>query len=236
MEIIIWTIAFLILGYLSGSVNYAIIITRLVSGKDIRTIGNQNPGASNVGRSVGTFWGILVGLVDALKGVIPVLVAMLTVFQDRTPLQFFILYCIGTAAVIGHSRPVWYGFKGGGGIATMQGISLFFIPIEYLFSMLLGGVLVIIGVKDKVKFRFTRVVPILFTTFSPFVALATTLWLDIPLFAHIGIGGHNWGMVAGAFVISLSILALNPRTLKQSTTEYRATLDQENTEEEKSGE
>jgi glycerol-3-phosphate acyltransferase PlsY len=46
----------LILAYLSGSVNYAIIVTRLVIGKDIRTLGNKNPGTANVGRNVGKGW------------------------------------------------------------------------------------------------------------------------------------------------------------------------------------
>ena len=230
MRLIIGTVVFLILGYLSGAVNYAIIVTRLVAGKDIRKIGNMNPGTSNVVREVGAFWGVLVGLLDAVKGVVPVLIARLVFLQGDTALEFFILYCIGIAAVLGHCLPVYHGFKGGGGIGTMQGVSLFFIPVEYLVSMLIGGSIVLIGVK-KVKYRMGRWTPIMFVTLCPFVTLATTLWIDIPLFAHISIGGHSWGMVAGVFAMSLTILALNLGLLKESGNELKEVNEEERRQE-----
>ena len=223
MNLAIWTAVFLVLGYLSGSVNYAIIVTRLVRGEDIRKIGNGNPGTSNVMRTVGKPWGIIVGLSDALKGVIPMLSARLWVLNGQSGVEFFILYCIGTAAVLGHCRPVFYGFKGGGGIGTMQGVSLFMVPIEYLASMLLGGLIVLLGMKKMVGYKFSRWIPIMFTILTPFVTLATSLWLDIPLFAHIRIGGHSWGTVAGAFLISLSILALTGSVLRESAADVRET-------------
>lgn len=226
MRLIIGTIGFLILGYLSGSVSYAIIVTKLAVGKDIRQLGNLNPGTSNVAREVGKPWGVLVAILDALKGVVPVLIARLTVLQGDTSLEFFILYCIGIAAVLGHRFPLYHGFRGGGGIGTMQGISLFFVPVEYLASMLIGGTIVLIGVK-KVKYRMGRWTPIMFVTLCPFVALATTLWVDIPLFAHISIGGHSWGMVAGVFVMSLTLLALNLRVMKESGEELEQAKGEE---------
>ena len=226
MESVIPIVVFLIFGYLSGSVNYAIIVTSVVAGKDIRQLGNGNPGTSNVARSVGKFWGVLVGLLDALKGVIPALIARLTVFQGDTAAEFLVLYCIGIAAVLGHCLPVFYRFKGGGGIGTMQGVSLFFVPVEYLASMLIGGSIVLLGVK-KVQFRFGRWIPIAFTILTPFATLATAVWLDIPLFAHISIGGHNWGLVAGVFAMSLTILVLNLSIVKDSREEYREVKQEE---------
>ncbi len=231
MRLIIGIIGFLILGYLSGSVNYAIIVTRLVAGKDIRKIGNLNPGTSNVVREVGKFWGVLVGFLDALKGVVPVLIARLTVLQGDTSLEFFTLYCIGIVAVLGHRFPLYHGFKGGGGIGTMQGISLFFVPVEYLVSMLIGGSIVLIAVK-KVKYRLGRWTPIMFVILCPFITLATTLWVDVPLFAHIAIGGHDWGMVAGVFAMSLTLLALNLRLMKESGNELKEVNEEKKKEEE----
>lgn len=234
MRLIIGTVVFLILGYLSGAVNYAIIVTRLVAGEDIRKIGNLNPGTSNVVREVGKLWGVLVGFLDALKGVVPVLIARLVFLQGDTALEFFILYCIGIVAVLGHCLPVYYGFKGGGGIGTMQGISLFFIPVEYLVSMLIGGTIVLTCFK-KVKFRMGRWTPIMFVTVCPFITLATTLWIDIPLFAHISIGGHSWGMVAGVFVMSLTLLALNLTLMKDRGTELADIKEEEKHQKEKQG-
>ena len=63
-----------VIGYLSGSIMFAYIITKLVAGTDIRNLGNKNPGAANTYKNVGPFWGILAGLFDALKALVPILI------------------------------------------------------------------------------------------------------------------------------------------------------------------
>ncbi len=194
--------------YLSGSVNYAIIITRAVSGKDIRTIGNNNPGTSNVVRNVGKGWGVLVGFMDAMKIFIPLLAARILLFPGYSNLHFALLYAMGIAGVLGHCLPVFYRFKGGGGIGTMQGVSLFLIPVEYIASVLIGGAIVLIFLKN-VKFKCGQWTPIMFVTILPFLTLLTSLTVDIPLFAHISIGGHPAVVIAGAFILSFTILGLN---------------------------
>ena len=65
----------LISGYLTGSILFAYIITKIVKGKDIRKLGNNNPGAYNTFKSSGKFWGILTGLLDSSKALIPMLIA-----------------------------------------------------------------------------------------------------------------------------------------------------------------
>ncbi len=206
--------------YLSGSINYAIIITRLVTGKDIRTLGNFNPGSSNVLRSVGKGWGILVGFLDGFKGMAPLIVARLFLYTTDSPQDFAFLYAMGTAAVLGHCRPVFYGFKGGGGIGTMLGVSLFFVPLEFLFSMLVGG-LVSIRFFKRTEHKFTQWTPIMFVILTPFVTLSTTLTMNVPLFLHISIGGHPWTVTAGAFVLSLLLLWLNRSFMKKRAVEYK---------------
>jgi len=210
----------IVAGYLSGSVNYAIIITRLVTGKDIRTLGNFNPGSSNVLRSVGKGWGILVGFLDGFKGMAPIIAARLFLYTTDTPQDFAFLYAMGIAAVVGHCRPVFYGFKGGGGIGTMLGVSLFFVPVEFLFAILAGG-LVSIRFFKRTEHKFTQWTPIMFVILTPFVTLATSLTIDIPLFLHISIGGHPWTVVAGAFVLSLLLLWLNRSFMKKRAVEYQ---------------
>lgn len=211
-----------IVGYLSGAVNYAIIITRMVSGQDIRTIGNKNPGTSNVVRNVGKKWGFLVGFLDAFKILGPLILARIFLFPEYSDLHFAVLYLMGIAGVLGHCLPVYYGFKGGGGIGTMQGVSLFFMPVEYLLSMLIGGIIVIVFFKN-VQYKYGQWTPIMFVTLAPFMTLLSTLTMDIPLFAHISIGGHPWSVVIGAFVMSFTILGLNIGFMKSRAEELKET-------------
>lgn len=208
----------IVLSYLSGCINYAIIITRLVAGKDIRTIGNLNPGTSNVMRHVGKVWGFLVAFLDGLKALIPILIFHLLFFREYTNLNFAVLYLLGMAAVLGHCKPVFYGFKGGGGVGPMQGVSLFFVPFEYIASMLIGGIIVQIVFK-KAKYKFSQWTPVMFITLTPFMTLASSLVLNIPLFAHISIGGHLPAVIAGTFALSLMILGINIRFMKQRKSE-----------------
>jgi len=217
---ILASLAAILAGYLSGSVNYAMIVTRAVTGQDIRTIGNRNPGTSNVTRSVGRKWGFLVGFLDAFKIFGPLVLARVFLFPDYSNLHFSILYLMGIAGVVGHCLPVFYGFKGGGGIGTMQGVSLFFIPVEYLVSMLIGGTIVLLFFK-KVQYKYGQWTPIMFVTLTPFLTLLTTLTLDIPLFAHISIGGHPWSIVAGAFALSFTILGLNINFMRSRADELK---------------
>jgi glycerol-3-phosphate acyltransferase PlsY len=218
---ILISIAAVLAGYLSGSVNYAVPVTRAVIGKDIRTIGNKNPGTSNVTRSVGRKWGFLVGFLDAFKIFGPLVLARILLLPDYSDLHFSVLYLMGIAGVVGHCLPVFHGFKGGGGIGTMQGVSLFFIPVEYLVSMLIGGTIVLLFFK-KVQYKYGQWTPIMFVTLTPFMTLLTTLTLDIPLFAHISIGGHPWSIVAGSFVLSFTILGLNINFMRSRADELKS--------------
>jgi len=201
-------IAALVAAYLSGSVNYAIIITRLVSGQDIRELGNHVAGASNTGRSIGRKWGLLVTFLDGMKAMGPLILARLFLFPEESDLHFAILYGMALAAILGHMKPVFYNFRGGNGVASFQGAMLFFIPMEYLASMLIGGTIVLLFVRG-VKYRLTQWVPISFVTLTPFLTLAINRIVDVPLFAHISIGGHLPAVIVGNFVLSLYMLGMN---------------------------
>jgi glycerol-3-phosphate acyltransferase PlsY len=129
-------------GYLCGSVMNAQIITRFVKGIDIRGIGNNNPGAANTFKNVGPFWGILAGVLDALKSLAPLLIGYY-VFK----LQPVALGIIGFGAVIGHGHPLYFGFRGGRAAATLMGVFLFFIPLELLAGLIISPVLVYTFIK-----------------------------------------------------------------------------------------
>lgn len=103
-------------GYLSGSVPYGLILTHLAGLGDIRKVGSGNIGATNVLRVGGKKLAVITLLLDALKGVVPVLVA------KQIHMDYAVLAALG--AFIGHLFPVWLKFKGGKGVATSIGVLL----------------------------------------------------------------------------------------------------------------
>ncbi|MCU7798491.1 MAG: glycerol-3-phosphate 1-O-acyltransferase PlsY [Candidatus Thiodiazotropha sp. (ex Myrtea spinifera)] len=102
--------------YLLGSVSSAIIVCRLMGLPDPRTQGSNNPGATNVLRIGGKKAAAITLLGDSLKGFIPMLVAHLF---EASPLVFALT---GLAAFLGHLYPLFFGFKGGKGVATALGV------------------------------------------------------------------------------------------------------------------
>ena len=104
--IIIKTISAPAVAYLFGSVNFAIILTRLIRGEDIRTLGNKIPGASNIGSSVGRGWGILVLILDALKAIVVMIPTRIWLFNHGTAFDYGALYLMGIAAFLGHIFPI----------------------------------------------------------------------------------------------------------------------------------
>ena len=111
----------LIGGYLSGSVPYGLILSRLAGLGDIRKVGSGNIGATNVLRVGGKKLAAITLVLDALKGMIPVLIA------KQVHLDYAMLAALG--AFFGHLFPVWLKFKGGKGVATALGICFGFSPL-----------------------------------------------------------------------------------------------------------
>jgi glycerol-3-phosphate acyltransferase PlsY len=110
----------ILFAYLLGSIATAIITCKLMGLPDPRTQGSNNPGATNVLRFGGKKAAAITLLGDGLKGVIPVVLARFVFgIEDYTW-----LILIGIAAFLGHLYPVFYGFKGGKGVATAIGVFL----------------------------------------------------------------------------------------------------------------
>jgi glycerol-3-phosphate acyltransferase PlsY len=120
--------------FVIGAVNPATILARLF-GKDLRHSGSGNPGATNAGRVLGARWGVVVGLLDVLKGFVPVLVA-------EHFLGTITALCVGIAVVLGH---IWSPFlkgQGGKGVATSLGAILAVQPWFGLVMVLVFALLV----------------------------------------------------------------------------------------------
>lgn len=119
----------LLISYLIGSVSFSYLIAKKLAGIDIRTQGSGNAGATNTLRVLGRGPAIAVLVLDALKG----LAAMGLTFwlTDGNPLAYALA---GLFAIIGHNWPVFFGFRGGKGIATTVGVALGFSPLAFLIS------------------------------------------------------------------------------------------------------
>lgn len=109
-------LALIIGAYLLGSISSAIIVCRLMGLPDPRTQGSNNPGATNVLRIGSRKAAAITLLGDSLKGLLPVLLGHLL---ERGP---EVLALVGLAAFLGHLYPVFFGFKGGKGVATALGV------------------------------------------------------------------------------------------------------------------
>jgi glycerol-3-phosphate acyltransferase PlsY len=119
----------LIIGYVLGSIPTAYVVSRARKGVDIRTIGSGNMGGANVMREIGTREGVLVGLFDIAKGAGAILIA-----QALNVSELWV-FGAGLAALLGHNFPVFAGFRGGRGSATIIGIFLVLAPTATLVTL-----------------------------------------------------------------------------------------------------
>ena len=122
-----------LLAYLIGSVSGAIILSKQISGQDIRTEGSKNAGTTNMLRVHGKKAAVVTLLIDVLKGVIATLIgvlvdrAVLSSAAGTTEATYLVgsyRYIAALFAVLGHSFPIYFGFRGGKGVATSLGVIL----------------------------------------------------------------------------------------------------------------
>ena len=113
-----------IIAYLIGSVNFSIIISKKIAGFDVREKGSGNAGTTNMLRSVGKKAAVITLICDILKGVGSILIAIVIGNIVKNIDKELLVQIAGIAVVIGHTFPIFYGFKGGKGVATSLGVIL----------------------------------------------------------------------------------------------------------------
>ena len=130
----------LIIGaYLLGSVPFGLIIAR-AHGKDLRSIGSGNIGATNLSRALGRKWAFLCFFLDVTKGLVPMLVATGFISSPPAIIELFLALAAGCAAVLGHIFPIYIKFRGGKGVATSFGVALGLWPYYTVCSFFALGV------------------------------------------------------------------------------------------------
>ncbi|MFA5309223.1 MAG: glycerol-3-phosphate acyltransferase [Dehalococcoidales bacterium] len=181
-----------ILSYLLGAFPTAYLAGRVIAGGDIRRIGDENAGAANAYRELGPRVGIIVGVIDAAKGSLIILVA-----QAGNMSQAVVLLA-GIAAVAGHNWPVFLGFRGGRGVSITIGILYVLVTIPMLI-LTLPTLLVLIwrrNVTPSMAFLFI---------FLPFI----DWWLKVP---PLLIG---YGIALPALVGITTFFRTRPKALNQ---------------------
>ncbi len=124
-----------LLGYFLGSLNFAVVISRLKFHDDVRNHGSGNAGATNMMRTYGKGAGIATLTGDILKGVVAVVIARLLVGEVWA-------YLAGMCCVIGHAYPCYYRFKGGKGVAVTAAIALVLEPFAFLLIFAVFAIVV----------------------------------------------------------------------------------------------
>lgn len=122
--------------YLLGSVSFGLLIGKWFSGIDVRQHGSGNAGATNISRVLGTGPGLIVLFLDGLKGYLPV-VLTLALTDGHLPAAML----VGIAAIIGHIWPLYFGFRGGKGVATTIGVML---GISFWATLIAGAITLLV--------------------------------------------------------------------------------------------
>jgi glycerol-3-phosphate acyltransferase PlsY len=177
----------IIIGYLLGSIPTAYIVSRMRKGVDIRNVGSGNMGAGNVMRQIGAHEGVLVGIIDVAKGSGAVLIAQALNISELW------VFGAGFAALVGHNFPVFAGFRGGRGSATIIGIFFVLAPKAILITL--------------------AVAAIPFFTTRKFMAALFIGFGLLPLFAWLFEGSLT--LVRYVLVIDLFMLVRNLPDIKQ---------------------
>ena len=114
-----------VIAYLLGSISFSVIISKKMAGFDVREKGSGNAGTTNVLRSVGKKAAVITLIFDVLKGVLAVLVAYIAgnIVKEGVD-KALLIQIAGLLVIVGHTFPIFFGFKGGKGIATALGVLL----------------------------------------------------------------------------------------------------------------
>ncbi len=182
----------LVVGYTLGSFPSAYIAGKLIRGVDLRTVGSGNLGATNVYREVGVVAAVVVLLLDAAKGWLAV--AQVPKWFSVASDERIVVAC-GAMAVLGHAKPIFLRWRGGGkGVATGAGIFLFLAPI---------ALAVAVGI-------FTLVVAL--TRYVSAASVAAALALPVPIATMLGVASPTFFLAAA---ISLFVVWAHRANLRR---------------------
>lgn len=189
-------ILFGIIAYLLGSIPTAVWLGKMKYGLDIREHGSKNAGATNTFRVLGKNAGIVVLLVDVLKGVLAVVIPFIFNSYEWTNDHLIHLKIIaGILVVIGHIFPIFAGFKGGKGVATSLGV--------------------ILGIQPQAALICIVIFLLVFIIFN-YVSLGAIITsIAFPLLVEFAFGNDNTSLTIFSIVLSSAVIILHHQNIKR---------------------
>ena len=194
-----------IAAYLLGSIPFGVIIAG-AHGKNLRSIGSGNIGATNVARALGRRWAYFCFVLDVLKGLVPMLaVRALIEVPDPTPGLLSLWLAVGCAAILGHIFPIYLKFKGGKGVATSLGVALGLWPYYTICATLAFAIWAAVALV----WRYISLASITASIVFPLVlvlAIVLTPGWDL---------ANLWPLLAAAIAIPLMVIVRHRENIKR---------------------
>lgn len=197
-------VVFIVIAYLLGSVPFAFLIAR-AHGKDLRTIGSGNIGATNLARALGRKWGYICFVLDVLKGLIPMVAVRAIAGTPDKPALVVLWLVVGAAAIVGHVFPITLGFKGGKGVATSFGVALGLWP----YFTLPGLIALAVWVTVVLIWRYVSLASICGAVMFP-VALLTGIVI-VPAWTASAL----WPLLIAAVAIPTMVVIRHRENIKR---------------------
>ena len=194
MEIVL-VITLLIAGYLLGSIPTAVWWGQKYYGIDVREFGSGNAGATNTFRVLGKKAGIPVLIIDIVKGSLAVLLAFLSGYEFDSNEFVNLQLALGMTALVGHVFPIFAGFRGGKGVATILGVVICLTPITSLLVLLVF-------------------LTVLLTT--RFVSLSSiTAGLSFPIFLNLVLKNQNETLIIFSIFVALLLVVTQKKNISR---------------------
>ncbi len=200
----------IVASYLLGSIPFGLLIAK-AHGKDLRSIGSGNIGATNVSRALGRKWAYFCFVLDVLKGLVPMLAtlplakAVSGQSQGEKVILLWLWLAVGCAAVLGHIFPVYIKFKGGKGVATSFGIALGLWPYFTVCALFFA----VTWVAVVLTWRYVSLASIVASVVFP-LALVLAIILA-PGWEF----GTLWPVVITAFAIPVMVIMRHRENIKR---------------------
>ena len=156
-----------IIAYLIGSINFSVILSKKMAGFDVRQKGSGNAGTTNMLRSVGKKAAAITLICDILKGVVSIGIAILVGYLFNAQNKSILVQIAAIAVVIGHTFPIFFGFKGGKGVATSLGV---LIMTNWQIGLICLAIAIIIMAITKRVSRGSGMAAIAFPLLTYFAA------------------------------------------------------------------
>lgn len=189
-----------IIAYLVGSINFSIIISKRMAGFDVREKGSGNAGTTNMLRSVGVKAAAITLLCDILKGVVVILIAILIGNIVDGLDDALLVQLAGIFVIIGHTFPIFFGFKGGKGIATSLGVLL-------MINWQIGLICLVFALILMVITRIVSVGSIAAAILFPVLVIFIGQNYIVPV--------NNWSYLIFSIIVAVLVLFNHRENLKR---------------------